>query len=347
MEAIILVGHGSPKKDANRMDFVGRWLHAMLHPGCAGSCVRFCYLQFAKPDLKEAIGEAVKDLNPRRIVIHPYFLSPGMHVTRDIPEIIEEARALYHGVDFICTEPLGVASGIVRVARERIEAAGGIAPLEIEKRSFAKIMEEAERKLGKIPASVRPVVQRVVHATGDFEFINTLIFHPDAVAAGLDAIKRGMDIVTDVNMARVGINEKTLSRFGGKAVCGMDGAPGGDVKTKTSQDKSSKTRAERGIGLAARHPNAGIIAIGNAPTALYECMSLINRGEIKPGLVIGVPVGFVRAVEAKALLASMDFPFITNAGRKGGSAVAAAIVNALLVLAGRARENEHENKNVS
>ena len=343
MEAIILVGHGSPKKDANHMDFVGRWVHSMIHPGCAGSCVRVCYLQFAEPGLKETIGRAVKDLNPVRIIIHPYFLNPGMHVTRDIPEIIGEARALYPGVDFIYTEPLGVSAGIVKAAVERIEAARGIGPGEIEKRSFARISEEALDKLEKVPAQARPVVQRVVHATGDFDFIDTLIFHPNAVAAGLDAIKRGMDIVTDVNMARVGINQKILSGFGGKAVCAIGEASEGGLNTEAARGKTiyqekqsycEKTRTAIGINHAARHPNAGIIAIGNAPTALYECIDLVNRGEIRPGLVIGVPVGFVRAVEAKALLASMDFPFITNAGRKGGSAVAAAIVNALLIIAG-------------
>ena len=324
MEAIILVGHGSPKKDANRMDFVGRWLHSMLHPGCAKDCVRFCYLQFAEPDLKDTIRQAVKELNPERVIVHPYFLSPGVHVTRDIPEIIDEARAACTGVEFIITEPLGVSAGIVRAAMERIEEARGIPPMEIERRSFEKIAREVN-----IPPDRRPIVQRVVHATGDLEFIDTLIFHPGAVEAGLDAIKKGMDIVTDVNMAKAGINEKILSGFGGKAVCAI----GQVVDSGENGGDKTRTKAERGIALAARHPNAGIIAIGNAPTALFECIRLINLGEIKPRLVIGVPVGFVRAVEAKALLASMDFPFVTNAGRKGGSAVAAAIVNALLILA--------------
>ena len=332
MESIIVVGHGSPKKDANRMDVVGKMLHAMLHPECAGQCVKICYLQFEQPDLKTAIDDTMKNSNPRRVIIHPYFLNSGMHVTKDIPEMIDEARALYPGVEFICTEPLGIAAEIVRVARDRIEAARGIKPADIEKKSFTKIREEAD--LGALPSAVRPIVQRVVHTTGDFEFINTLVFHPGAVAAGLEAISSGMDVITDVNMARAGINEKILSGFGGKAVCGINGA---DIEAGPS-----KTRSERGISLAARDPNTGIIAVGNAPTALYECIRLINEGEIKPKLVIGVPVGFVRAVEAKALLASQGFPFITNAGRKGGSTVAAAIVNALLLMADGKRKGATE-----
>ncbi len=324
MEVIILVGHGSPKKDANRMDVVGRLLHGMIHPGCAEDCVQTCYLQFEQPDLKAAIDEAALR-RPARMIIHPYFLNSGMHVTKDIPGMIEEARALYPEIKFIYTEPLGMAAEIVKVAKERIEAAKGeIRPLEIEKRSFEKIANEAEN----LPAGeTRSIIQRVVHATGDFDFINSLLFHPDAVSAGLEAIKNGMDIITDVEMVRAGINEKLLSGFGGKALCGIKNVIG---------DDPVKTRAERGFcDLAARQTNAGIYVFGNAPTALFACIKLLNEGALKPKLVIGVPVGFVQAVESKALLASQGggSPFITNAGRKGGSTVAAAIVNALLLLA--------------
>ena len=334
MEVIILVGHGSPKKDANQMDIVGRLLHGMMHPGCVKDCVKACYLQFAQPDLHAAIKEAAMG-RPERIIIHPYFLNAGAHVTKDIPGMTEEARALYPGIEFIYTEPLGVAEEIVSVAKERIEAAKGeIKPLEIEKRSFEIIAKEAESMLesGILPGGILsgekgPIVQRVVHATGDFEFMSTLIFHPEAVRAGIEAIRSGMDIITDVEMSRAGINKKALSGFGGKVMCGIDAVKGEDT---------SRTRAERGFcDLAAGQANAGIYVIGNAPTALFGCIRLINEGVLKPRLVIGVPVGFVRAVEAKALLASQaeKFPFITNAGRKGGSTVAAAIVNALILMA--------------
>ena len=332
MEVIILVGHGSPKKDANRMDIVGRILHGMLHPGCVRKeCVKVCYLQFEQPDLMSAIKEAALD-QPERIIIHPYFLNAGAHVTKDIPGITEEARALYPGIDFIYTEPLGVAHEIVGVAKARIEAAKGeIRPWEIDKRSFEIIAKEA----GLLSGEMVPIVQRVVHATGDFEFMDTLIFHQDAVRAGIEAVRSGMDIITDVEMVRAGINKKALSVFGGKVLCGINSVEG---------DDPSRTRAERGLcELALKEPNAGIYVIGNAPTALFACIGLINEGVLKPRLVIGVPVGFVRAVESKALLASQgekaEIPFIANAGRKGGSTVAAAIVNALLLLAGKNDKN--------
>ncbi|MDA8090058.1 MAG: precorrin-8X methylmutase [Nitrospiraceae bacterium] len=338
METIILVGHGSPKKDANRMEVVGRLLHGMMHPGCTKDCIKVCYLQFKQPDLKTCIKEiVVKKQKPSRVVIHPYFLNSGMHVTKDIPEMIEEARALYPYIEFIYTEPLGVAAEIAAVAKERIEAAKGeIRPSEIEKRSFEKIAKEAgPLSDAALPEDeTRSIVQRVVHATGDFEFINTLIFHPDAVKAGVEAIKSGMDIITDVEMVRAGINEKALSGFGGMALCGIKDVSG---------DHADKTRAERGFcDLAIKEKNAGIYVIGNAPTALFACIKLVNEGVLKPKLVIGVPVGFVRAVEAKAFLAAQGkkFPFITNAGRKGGSTVAAAIVNALLLMAQEGTKNQ-------
>ena len=333
MDVIILVGHGSPKKDANRMDIVGKILHGMMHPGCVEeNCVKVCYLQFEQPDLMTAIREAATH-KPERIIIHPYFLNAGAHVTKDIPGITGEARALYPEIEFIQTEPLGMAQEIVGVAKDRIEAAKGeISPGIIEKRSFGIIAKEAESidaGLLLLSGETGPVVQRVVHATGDFEFMDTLMFHPDAVRAGIEAIRSGMDMITDVEMARAGINKKRLSGFGGKVLCGIGTVEGEDP---------SRTRAERAFcELAAREPNAGIYIIGNAPTALFAVGKLISEGALKPKLVIGVPVGFVRAVEAKAFLASLGekekLPFITNAGRKGGSTVAAAIANALLLMA--------------
>lgn len=319
MEAIILVGHGSPKKEANRMELVGRLLHSVLHPGCGGDCIRTAYLQFESPDLKETIQDAIKGARPKRIIIHPYFLSEGIHVTRDIPGIIEEARRDYPDVDFIYTEPLGISREIVGVVKERIDSALGIAPSDIESRSFEKI--EKELDLSDIAPDHRPIVQRVVHATADFEFKKSLLFHPDSVSAGIQAIKEGKNFLTDVEMVRAGILKKYM-KWGGEIIC----------KIKEIPPSDNRTRAERAIEAAASE-NIGVIAIGNAPTALLSAIRLVNEGKIRPALVIGVPVGFVRALESKALLACQGFPFITNIGRKGGSPVAAAIVNALLKMA--------------
>lgn len=181
----------------------------------------------------------------------------------------------------------------------------------------------------------------MIHATADFDFKNTLTFHPDAVAQGLAAIKAGKNILTDVEMVKTGINKKWLSQWGGSVICRIQSTEDG------AQSTDKRTRAEIGIEKALReNNNIGIIAIGNAPTALIKTIDLLTNSEPPIGsfegrlrtrnselLVIGVPVGFVKAVESKALLAVQQFPFITALGRKGGTPVAVAIVNALLKMA--------------
>ncbi|MDI6802115.1 MAG: precorrin-8X methylmutase [Thermodesulfovibrionales bacterium] len=332
MENIILIGHGSPKKDANNIEIVGRLLHNALHPCCDKDCVKVSYLQFAKPELPDAIKDCA-DKGAKRIIIHPYFLSSGMHVTHDIPEMIREAKAAYPAIEFVYTEPLGIHNKLVNVVIERIKAAQGFKPMEIEDRSFEILTNEAD--LSAVPAEQLPVVQRVIHATADFEFKNTLIFHPDAVRTGLDAIRDGKDILTDVEMVKTGIIKRWLEPFGGKVICNIS-----DEDVIRASEATGKTRAEIAMekALSGDH-NIGIIAIGNAPTALLKVIEIFNsKPEISnlksQILVVGVPVGFVKAFESKTLLAKQDFPFITNLSRKGGTPTAVAIVNALLKTAG-------------
>lgn len=335
--SIILIGHGSPRKDANNLESMASMLHSMLHPGCAGECVTFSYLQFAEPDIMDTIRRCAEG-GARKIILHPFFLNSGMHVTKDIPELIKEAGELFPGVEFIYTEPLGIHEKLAQVVMERIGAVTGVpqkaadllgeenrlAPEEIERKSFEIISEECD--LGAIPADRRPIVQRVIHATADFDFAKTLVFHPDAVAAGIKAIREGKDILTDVEMVRTGINKRLLDRWGGKAVCSI-----ADEDVIRLSKETGRTRAE--IAIEKRiSGNTGIIAVGNAPTALLQAIELLGNS-VQPPLVVGVPVGFVKAFESKAILAEQQFPFITNLSRKGGTPVAVAIVNALLKMA--------------
>lgn len=332
MELILLAGHGSPKKDANSLEHISKLLHEIVHPGCEEECVRVAYLQFAKPGISEAIEECVKD-GVKQLIIHPYFLSSGMHVTSDIPEIIEEAGRRHPEVEFIYTEPLGIHNKMAQVVYERIKAATGLKPSEIEERSFEIISEEAD--MSDVPEEQQPIVKRVIHTTADFEFKNTLTFHPDAIKAGIAAIKAGKDILTDVEMVRTGINKKLLEKWGGKVICNIQN-PDENAGRGTLQRAQTQTRSEAGIEEALKeNKNIGIIAIGNAPTALLKTIELINRKGVLQytPTVIGVPVGFVKAIESKTELAKQDFPFITNISRKGGSTVAVAIVNALLKMA--------------
>jgi precorrin-8X/cobalt-precorrin-8 methylmutase len=337
-ENILLLGHGSPKKDANNLERVAGMLHNLMHAGCAEDCVKVAYLQFAEPGIMDTIRDSVEK-GARKIILHPFFLSSGMHVTKDIPGMIEEAKALYPGVKFIYTEPLGIHEKLAQIVLERISAAEDLAPAAIEQRSFAILTAEAG--LSGIPEDRLPIVQRVIHATADFDFKDTLTFHPDAAATGVAAIKAGRDILTDVEMVRTGINKKWLKPWGGKVICAIQntGAQGEERGAGSGVGGSGgKTKAEIGIETALReNKNIGIIAIGNAPTALIKTIDLINaepRTLNPEPLVVGVPVGFVKAVESKARLAEQKFPFITARGRKGGTPVAVAIVNALLKMAG-------------
>jgi len=330
MEHIILIGHGSPKKDANNIELVGKLLHRTIHPDCHRDCVRVAYLQFSEPDIMGTIKGCVDD-GARRVILHPDFLSSGMHVTKDIPEMIDEAAKKYPHVQFTYTEPLGIHEKLVQVVMERINAVSFAVPEDIEKRSFEIIAEEID--LGDVPPEQVPIIKRVIHSTADFEFKKTLMFHPDAIRSGIDAIRAGKDILTDIEMVRAGIGKKLLGRWGGKVICTI-----GDEEVAALSAETGRTRAEismeRGIT-----DNIGIVAIGNAPTALLKVIEILAARLGEPGrkaaipLVVGVPVGFVKALESKSLLATQRFPFITNLSQKGGTPVAVAIVNALLRMA--------------
>lgn len=202
-----------------------------------------------------------------------------------------------------------------------------IAPEEIEAESFRII----ENELGQhdFDRSTFEVVQRVIHATGDFTFADNLRFHPEAIAGALAAIRGGKDILTDVTMVAAGISKARLADFGGAVHCLV-----ADHEVAKVARGTKKTRSDVGVEIGLRQKEVGIIAIGNAPTALLKAMELLADTEPeKRPVVIGVPVGFVNAAESKELLAEKDYPFITSLGRKGGSPVAVAITNALIRLA--------------
>ncbi|ULL14002.1 precorrin-8X methylmutase [Paenibacillus sp. H1-7] len=203
-----------------------------------------------------------------------------------------------------------------------------VQPQEIEEQSFRMITEE----LGEHPFTDEQysVVQRVIHASADFELGRSMLFHKDAIRAGIEAIRAGKTIVADVQMVQVGISKPRIAKFGGDVRVYIS-----DPDVMEEAKRLNTTRAIISIRKAIREADGGIFAIGNAPTALLELIRLVKEGEAKPGLVIGVPVGFVSAAESKEELAKLDIPFITNIGRKGGSPVAVASVNALSLMAER------------
>lgn len=201
-----------------------------------------------------------------------------------------------------------------------------VQPQEIEGRSFEMITEE----LGEHPFTNEqyPVVQRVIHASADFELGRSLVFHPQAIQAGIHAIRSGKMVVADVQMVQVGISKKRIEQYGGEIKVYIS-----DPDVMEEAKRLNTTRAIISMRKAIKDADGGIFAIGNAPTALLELIRLVKTGEAKPGLIIGLPVGFVSAAESKEELAKLDIPFITNVGRKGGSTVTVAALNAISLLA--------------
>lgn len=201
-----------------------------------------------------------------------------------------------------------------------------IQPQKIEGRSFEMIDEE----IGIHPYTEEqyPVVQRVIHSSADFELGKSMRFHPQAIQAGIHAIRTGKKIVTDIKMVRVGINKSRIEKFG----CSVEEYIS-DADVVEEARRLNVTRSIMAMRKGAKNAEGGIFVIGNAPTALLELIRLIKEGEANPALVIGVPVGFVSAAESKEELLKLDIPFITNIGRKGGSTVAVAAVNALAIMA--------------
>ena len=194
-----------------------------------------------------------------------------------------------------------------------------------------KSMEIIESEIGSHPYSKDewPIVRRVIHATADFDFArqNMIVFHKDAISSGINALKNACNIIVDVNGVIGGLNKENLKEFGNKAICSIS-----DPNIVEQAKKLNKTRAQTSMQMAASEMNGGVVAIGNAPTALVEVVQMIRENVTRPALVIGIPVGFVCAVESKEELQTLDIPYITNKGRKGGSPCASAIVNALFKL---------------
>lgn len=173
----------------------------------------------------------------------------------------------------------------------------------------------------------KKVIKRVVHTTADPEFAKLLKFHPKAIESGLAALKKGCKVYTDVTMIQAGVNKRKLGALGGSVECVI-----ADESIKNEAQRLGITRAMLSMRRLGEKLNGSIIAIGNAPTALFELHDLITKGVIQPALVIGVPVGFVGAKESKALFAELDTPYIVTCGPKGGSTIAVSITNALIYL---------------
>lgn len=199
-------------------------------------------------------------------------------------------------------------------------------PMDIENKSMEIIaphlaglnLNEAETK----------VYSRMIHASGDVDYAKVIRLHPKAIEAMQEALKRGANIYTDVEMVRTGINKKAFGRYGGKIECRV-----ADPEIAEMAKREGITRSMAAMRTFGKALEGAIVAIGNAPTALFEVLRLAEEEKILPAVVIGIPVGFVGAADSKKLLAENTLvPYVTVEGTKGGSPIAASVVNAIMYL---------------
>jgi precorrin-8X/cobalt-precorrin-8 methylmutase len=201
-------------------------------------------------------------------------------------------------------------------------------PEAIEEESFRIIGAEAGDH--GWPRAEWQIVRRAIHTSADFEYVRSMVFADDVVKKAVSALRGGVGIVTDTNMALAGISKPRLMTLECPFSCHI-----ADPDVAVLAKAEGITRSIAAMRKAVADRNNRIFVIGNAPTALFELLRLVETGAARPLLIIGLPVGFVGAEESKNALASgsHNIPFITNIGRKGGSNVAAAVVNALAILA--------------
>lgn len=205
-------------------------------------------------------------------------------------------------------------------------------PEEIEAESFRII--EAELGPHDWSAQQWPLVRRAIHTSADFDYAGSMIISEGAIDSGIAAIKAGCGIVTDTTMIISGMGKERLKPFGVLASCYV-----ADPQVAKDARAQLITRSIVAMRKGARDPKNGIFVIGNAPTALFELIRLIREERLTPKLIVALPVGFIGAAESKEALKELareypKLPFITNTGRKGGSNVAAAVMNAILIQAG-------------
>ncbi len=201
-------------------------------------------------------------------------------------------------------------------------------PREIEAKSMETITKELNGRTWPEPEF--SIVKRCIHTSADFDYADNLRFSENAAKIGVEALKNGADIVTDTKMAAAGINKNRLAALGGEVHCYISD-PDVVEEAKARGCTRSTVCMERGAKLG----KPTIFVIGNAPTALIELHRLIREEGLRPALIVGVPVGFVNVVESKELIMTDGIPYIVAAGRKGGSNIAASIVNAMLYTLGR------------
>ncbi len=204
-------------------------------------------------------------------------------------------------------------------------------PMDIENRSMEIIAPYLEKL--KLDEEAVKVYSRIIHAAGDVEYAPIIRLHPEAIKAAKKALQSGCHIYTDVEMVRTGINKRKLASFGGQVFCRV-----AEPEIAAAAREQGITRSMAAMRSFGRDMDGAIIAIGNAPTALFEVLRMVDEEGLRPAVIVGIPVGFVGAADSKAALAANTaVPYVTVEGTKGGSPIAAAVINAIMYIIDNSR----------
>ncbi len=317
---ILIVSHGSPRAEANER-FVALTWRIAARLGVKNILPAF--FSIARPNIADRVAE-LADRGVRRIVLLPYFLCTGQHVTHDIPALLDQCRGQFPAISFEVLPTLESDPALEDLVVERLAAvcaSPAVLPTlgdEIQRRSYQIIAPQLDAA-GLVDAAGRKIVERIVHATADFSFIRSLRIHPEAVRRGREALAAGRPVLCDVTMLQAG-----MTHVRSEVICAI-----GDPQVAALAAEKRCTRAAAAMELLAPRLADAVVAIGNAPTALVKLLELVRGGGPRPALVVGLPVGLVGAREAKLALLESDLCYITNVTARGGSPAAAAAVNAL------------------
>ena len=323
-KGFLVIAHGSRRDEANQQVLT---LVKRLRDYFQTDMFEGAFMEIASPSIKDGI-KTLSEKGVEELIVSPFFLFTGMHYSKDVPALIREAIEEIDGrIGFKMLKPVGMHPDIFDLLKDILyeDAADQLEfkhlhPSMIEDRS----MDIIENYIGNnnIPIEQKPVIKRVIHTTGDFDFLKNMVFSEEAVSEGLKAVREKKIIYTDVTMVQAGINK----RFGHEIRCVLN-----SPEVIKGAEIEGLTKAAYSIKMLNHRLDGNIVAIGNAPTALTALVDMIRHENVRPSLIVGVPVGFVNAMESKEYLRTIkEVPYITNRGRKGGSTVAAAIVNALI-----------------
>jgi precorrin-8X/cobalt-precorrin-8 methylmutase len=327
---VLLISHGSPRDEAN--DAFAE-LTAKVATRLDSKNILPTFFSIKRPNIMDQVGKLAQQ-GIKRIIMLPYFLGNGQHIRADIPAQLEQCSEQYPEIEIEFLSTLQGEPGVEDVLTERLMPyLNNGAPLPSLGGDIAKLSHNIiDRRLSydKSDDKTKAVIRRVIHATADFSFAQSMRISPDAIEKGCDALNAGCPIICDVNMVKAG-----MTSVDNEILCKIKSE---DV-IKAAKEKST-TRAAAAMEKLQDRLQGSIVVIGNAPTALFKIMEIAASGGPKPALVIGLPVGSVGPRESKLALIDSGLSYITNTNFRGGSPVAAAALNAVAYLRKAACENK-------